>query len=220
VGEPYMDGNQQKAVLWDMDGVLVDTGEFHFQTWSEVLHALNIPFDREVFTRTFGMNNHGVLSIVLGHPVDDAYVDEVGGRKEAAFRRAIVGRVQLMPGVCVWLERLQAKGYRQAVASSAPFENVEALVDALQIRFFFDTLVSAGNMPSKPDPAVFIEAARRVGVPPENCTVVEDAVTGVAAACRAGMRCLAVTNTNPREALSAADLVVDSLEDLPETFFE
>ena len=212
--------NHQKAVLWDMDGVLVDTAEFHFQTWSEVLAELNIPFDREVFTRTFGMNNRGVLSTLLGHPVEDAYVDEVGGRKEAAFRREIVGRVQLLPGVRHWLERLQAKGYRQAVASSAPFENVEALVDALAIRPFFDALVSAGNMLGKPDPAVFVEAARRVNVPPENCTVIEDAIAGVEAARRAGMRCLAVTNTNPRQALASATWVVDSLEDLPEIFFE
>lgn len=210
----------QKAVLWDMDGVLVDTGSLHFETWREVLTGMGIEMDEALFRSTFGMNNHGVLSTVLGHPVEDALVEDVAGRKEAAFRRGLRGRVKLLPGVRAALEGLRAAGYRNAVASSAPVENIDALVDALEIRELFDALVSAAAMPGKPDPAVFLEAARRVGVPPAGCTVVEDAVVGVQAALRAGMRCIAVTNTNARAALSAAHLVVDTLEGLPLEAFE
>lgn len=208
-----------KAVLWDMDGVLVDTGAFHFETWKQVLDEMGVAMDEALFRSTFGMNNHGVLATVLGYAVDDALVQDVAGRKESAFRQIIRGRVTLLPGVRAALESLRAAGYRTAVASSAPVANIDALVDALDIRGLFDELVSAADMPGKPNPAVFLEAARRLGLPPARCTVIEDAVVGVQAARGAGMRCIAVTNTNPREALASASLVVDSLEGLPLSAF-
>ena len=108
----------------------------------------------------------------------------------------------------------------QAVASSAPQANIDVLLDALGIRAYFEAEVSAEKMPGKPNPAVFLEAARRVGHTPDRCVVVEDAIAGVAAAKSAGMACLAVTNTNPAAALSAADLIVDNLADLPADAFD
>jgi HAD superfamily hydrolase (TIGR01509 family) len=203
------------AVLWDLDGILVDTAAFHLQSWSEVLSAAGWPFSEDVFRRTFGMNNHGVLSTVMGRPPTAAELEQIAEVKEARFRAMIAGQARPLPGVRDWLARLQGQGARQAVASSAPMANIAALIDSLELRGCFQALVSAAGLPSKPDPAVFLEAALRLDVPPERCVVVEDAVAGVEAARRAGMRCLAVTNTNPASALSAADLVVDSLEHLP-----
>jgi len=138
----------------------------------------------------------------------------ISERKEAAFRRAIHGKAQPMPGVVAWLDRLQRLGCRQAIASSAPPENIDALVDELGIRPFFSAVVSAYRLPGKPDPAVFLEAARLVEVPPAGCIVIEDGIPGVEAARRAGMKCIAVTSTNPRQSLSSANRIVDSLEEL------
>jgi HAD superfamily hydrolase (TIGR01509 family) len=208
-----------RGVLWDMDGVLVDSGEFHFRAWAEALRREGLDFTRQQFQATFGMDNRGVLTTVLGREPEPAWLESVAREKEAAFREAIRGRAEPMPGVVAWLGRLKAAGVRQAVASSAPPANIELLIDSLALRPYFDVVVSTWGMPGKPDPAVFLEAARRIGVPPEHCVVVEDAVAGVAAARRAGMACLAVTNTNRREALAAADLVVDSLADLSEEAF-
>ncbi len=207
------------AVLWDMDGVLADTGELHFAAWSATLAEEGIPFDWETFRSTFGMNNTGILTTLLGRPPDPDYVLRISDRKEQACRQAMRGHIQLLDGVEMWLKRLQKIGCRQAVASSAPPENITALVDELDIGGYFDTLVSAFSMPGKPDPAVFLEAARRLAMPPERCIVVEDSIAGVEAAKRAGMRCIAVTNTNPRAALAQADMIVDSLADLPEDAF-
>jgi HAD superfamily hydrolase (TIGR01509 family) len=203
------------GVLWDMDGVLVDTGEFHFLAWMKTLPAEGLPFDRETFRRTFGMNNAGILALLLGRQPEPVYIARVSDLKESNFRQAIHGQVQLLPGVQAWLERIQTTGNRQAVASSAPQENIDFLIGELGIREYFQAVVSAAHMPGKPDPAVFLEAARRLELPPERCLVVEDAVPGVEAARRAGMKCIAVTTTNPREALSGADLVVDRLDNLP-----
>jgi len=207
------------AVLWDLDGILVDTGRYHWQAWSEILSAGGWAFSREQFQRTFGMNNQGVLSTVMGRPPTAIEMRELAEAKEARFRALISGQVQPLLGVRTWLRRLQRQGARQAVASSAPMANIEALVDALNVGGAFQALVSAEGLPSKPDPAVFLEAARQLQVAPARCIVVEDAVAGVEAARRAGMRCLAVTNTNPAAALEAANRVVDSLVDLPPEAF-
>jgi HAD superfamily hydrolase (TIGR01509 family) len=211
-----MDKNSQAVfgVLWDLDGVLADTGELHFQSWVMALDEIGIPLDREKFRHTFGMNNNGILSILLGHPPEPLFLARVSDRKEGLFRQMVRGKVRPLPGVRTWLERLKTMGYRQAVASSAPMENIDALVDEMQIRPYFSAIVSAFSMPGKPDPAVFLEAARQIGIPPKQCVVIEDAIPGVEAAHRAGMKCIAVTTTNPRKDLSMADIIVDSLEEL------
>ena len=208
------------AVLWDMDGVLIDTGPLHFRTWADVLAPQGIALTPELFRATFGMNNRGVLTTIYGYEPEAALLTRLSEDKEAAFREGLRAGAQPLPGVAPWLQRLQARGVRQAVASSGPMENIEAVVEALGIRAYFDTLVSAARMPGKPDPAVFLEAARRLDAPPAGCVVVEDAIAGIEAARRAGMACLAVTTTNPAEALSGASLVVDSLADLPDDAFD
>jgi len=210
------------AVLWDMDGVLVDSGDFHYVAWVETLGRAGLAYTREQFNAMFGMDNRGVLTTLLGHEPEAAWLAQVSDDKEAAFRAAIVGKMQPLPGVVPWLTRLKAAGVRQAVASSAPPANIDLLIDTLDLRQYFDTVVSTFGMRGKPDPGVFLEAARRVGVTPERCLVVEDAIAGVQAAKRAGMACLAVTNTNTRAALAeaGADRVVDSLEEMGEGEWE
>jgi beta-phosphoglucomutase len=207
------------GVLWDMDGVLVDTGEFHYQSWVDVLQEYDVPFSRESFRDTFGMNNTGILSILLGEKLTPELLTEISDRKEAWFREAVRGHAEPLPGVRVWLERLQNEGFRQGIASSAPLANIDTLVDELGIRDCFDAVVSGVDLPGKPEPVLFLKVARLLDVSPTRCIVVEDAVAGVDAAKRAGMKCIAVTTTNPSSALGMADIVVERLADLPEDIF-
>jgi beta-phosphoglucomutase len=209
----------RQGVLWDMDGVLVDTGEAHFQSWARVFSEYEFPFTREFFRATFGMNNAGLLSILLGDQLTPALLAEISDRKEQLFREAVRGSVEPMPGVIPWLVRLKAAGFRQGIASSAPVANIDALVDELGLRAHFDAIISGVDMPGKPEPLLFLKVAGILQVPPERCIVVEDAVAGVKAAVRAGMKCIAVTTTNPATALGAADIVVERLDDLPEDTF-
>jgi len=202
------------GILWDMDGVLTSTGEFHFLAWSQTLPDYDIPFSREQFTATFGMNNAQILQILLGETADQVLVAEIGDKKEERFRQAVQGHARLLPGVSEWLNRFQGWGFRQAIASSAPPANIKVLVDDLGIRSFFDAVVSGADIPGKPDPAVFLNAARMIEVPPQRCVVIEDAIAGVEAAKRGGMKCVAVTTTNPPEALARADIVVERLDRL------
>jgi beta-phosphoglucomutase len=202
------------GVLWDMDGVLVDTGEFHYLSWLDTLPVYGLNMSPESFKATFGMNNEGVLTTLLGYKPAPELLQEIADKKEENFRQNIRGKVSLLPGVRAWLEGLYRMGVHQAVASSAPVANVDAILEETGIRRYFQAFISAQGKPGKPDPWVFLEAARQIGAPKENCVVVEDAIPGVEAAHRAGMKCIAVTTTNPAAALQKADVVVERLDQL------
>lgn len=205
---------KQFAILWDMDGVLVDTGEAHFLTWEQALGEIGITYTREDFRATFGMNNAGTLEYIYGEPQPSALVNQLGGYKEELFREMVQSGADLLPGVADWIERFKSWGWKQAIASSAPWENIDALVDGLKIRSQFDAIVSGFDLPPKPAPDVFLKAASEIGGRPENSLVFEDSLAGVGGAVNAGMRCVAVTTTNPREALHQAGLVFDDLTEL------
>lgn len=217
------------GVIWDMDGVLVDTGDFHYLSWVKALSELGMSMDERFFQETFGMNNAGIISLLVDGDPDPEFVSNLSERKEIWFRELVKGSVQPLPGVRSWLERLQVENkpgngsepyiVRSAIASSGPPANIEALIGELGLEDYFYAIVSGANMPGKPDPGVFLEAARQLEIKPESCVVVEDAVAGVEGAKRAGMKCVAVTTTNPAEALSQADIVVDRLDKLPEDTF-
>jgi HAD superfamily hydrolase (TIGR01509 family) len=158
------------------------------------------------------MNNAGILEEVLGHKPAPEFVDDVSERKEGLFRDAVRGRVNPLPGVLNLLRQFKAREIKQAVASSAPRANIALLLDEMQIRDFFAAVLSGYDMPGKPDPQVFLRAADRIGVPAERCVVIEDSIAGVRAAKKAGMRCVAVTTTNPAHLLEQADVVVEGLK--------
>ena len=134
--------NKILGVLWDMDGVLVDTGEAHYESWRQVLAEHDVPFGREQFQATFGMNNTGILEMVIGEHLTAEEVQAIGDRKEELFRQAVKGNAQLLPGVLEWLGRLKKKSIPQAVASSAPQANIDVLVGELNLEDYFEAIVS------------------------------------------------------------------------------
>lgn len=199
------------AVLWDMDGVLVNTGELHYRSWKDAFAEVETTFSHEQFTATFGMNNAGILETVYGEDLTPELYEQISTRKEVSFREMVKGNAELLPGADILLNNFTSLGIKQAIASSAPPENIDVLVGELNIGQYFDALVSGADMPGKPDPSVFLHSARNLGVEIDNCIVIEDAIAGVEGARRAGMKCIAVTTTNPAEALAQADHVVESL---------
>lgn len=210
-----------KAVLWDMDGVIADTGAAHFAAWRQIMAELGRPFDEADFRRIFGLVNPDAIRLLLGETVSSHEIARIIERKETLFREAVQVHVSLLPGVETWLERLRQQGYRQAIASSAPRANIDVLLHVLNIGPYFQAIVSAEDVTKgKPNPAIFLKAAVALGVSITRCVVVEDAVAGVQAARRAGMVCLAVATTQPAEKLRDADLVVERLTDLADDAFE
>ena len=206
-----------KAILWDMDGVVADTGEAHLLAWQQFLAERGRSVTAEQFAVTFGMANPAILRRWFGDTLSEGEVHAWSARKEALFRTLVPTHVRALPGALEWLRRGREHGYRQAIASSGEMANIVAVVAALGIGNRFDTLVSGAFLPrSKPDPAIFLQAAAAVGASPEECLVVEDGIVGIEAARRAGMRCVALTTTHPPEKLAGADLIVKDLSALDE----
>lgn len=211
-------GRGARAVLWDVDGTLIDSSEYHWLAWREALAGEGMALTREQFAAVFGRRNDEILRGYFGADYSAADVVRVGDAKEELYREFVSVRgIKLLPGVGRWLERLREEGWRQAMASSAPRANLEAITDALGLAGYFDAVVSAEDVTAgKPDPQVFLKAAARLGVEPSRCVVVEDAPAGTEAARRAGMRTVGVLTMHEHV---EADIVVRTLEDLPHDAF-
>jgi len=202
-----------KAVIWDMDGVIADTAPYHFSAWQEVFRKRKVSYTEEDFRHNFGLRNDTIIRNILGEQISQDEIDTIAREKEATFRRIIGQRVKPLPGAVELIKSLGKHGFRMAIASSAPMGNIQLITGSLGIDNCFQTIVTGQDVTEgKPSPQGFLLAAQRLGVEPKNCIVIEDAVAGVAAAKRAGMRCLAITNNHPRENLKQADLIVDTLE--------
>jgi len=197
----------------DLDGVLVDSAPFHLEAWRELVASLGRELSEADFRRTFGLRNDAILRDLLGDlPLAD--VDRLAARKEALFRRAALGNIVPLPGALALLRLLRERGFKLALVSSTPHANIDLVLGSLGVEGAFDVVVGEEDVTQgKPDPEGFLLAARRIGVPPEECVVIEDAPVGVEAAKRGGMRCVGVHRGRPRQALAKADLVVESLED-------
>jgi len=204
----------QYGVLWDLDGVLIDSSRQHLESWMRILPRFGLTMTKELHEQTFGMNNREILTIMLGEPPEADTLRRISREKESAFREIIRGTVEPLAGAVELLEQLHSAKMRQAIASSAPQENIRVVVNELQIGGYFRALVSGHDLPAKPDPAIYLEAARQIALGPEACVVVEDAVVGVRGAITAGMRAVGVTTTHPANALQDANLIVESLLDL------
>jgi HAD superfamily hydrolase (TIGR01509 family) len=207
-----------RAVLWDLDGTLIDSRDQHWRAWRDTLAADGVTITEAQFARTFGQRNDAILTGWLGRVATPELIARIGDAKEQRFRELIEreGAV-LLPGAAEWVRRLGDAGWLQAIASSAPRRNVEVEHAALSLEGRFAVLVSAEDVHAgKPDPAVFFVAAARLGVPAGRCVVIEDAAPGIEAARRAGMRSIGV---GPG-AGSAATITVASLTDLEPDAFE
>jgi beta-phosphoglucomutase len=207
---------QQCAILWDLDGVLVDSGELHHRSFEVILAEYGLEFPLSTFNKTFGRNNDSVLEMVIGRKPDQEWKDTVNFRKEEWFCKHIHGGIKLLPGVLDWLKWFQNRGIPQAVASSAPMENITLSLDEFDLSNYFQAIISGNRIEGKPNPKVFLRAAASLETPPEKCIVIEDTIHGMEGAFAGGMRCITVATTLPITAFSAATVSLNRLTDISE----
>jgi len=209
-----------QGVIFDLDGVLVTTDELHYQSWQQITAAEGIYFDRAINHRLRGISRMESLEIVLERSLR-AYTPQektaLADRKNAIFRQLLqnLTPADLLPGALEMVTALRRRGLKTAVASSS--RNTAQIMDQLDLWRHFDGVVDGNDITrSKPDPEVFLLAAQRLGLPPEDCLVIEDAVAGVESARRAGMAVFGVgtPQTLPGVSRLAADLAHVTVEEL------
>ena len=208
-----------RAVLWDMDGTLIDSEEFHWISWRDTLAKEGIAITHKQFLASFGQRNDSIISRWLGAASPPERIEKIANAKEELYRDLVrKNGISPLPGVASWVHRLQQQGWLQAVASSAPRASIEVVLEALAATHRFQAIVSAEDVhKGKPDPEVYLTAASRVGVAPDRCIVVEDAIAGIEGARRAGMRSIGVSHNGQD---LGADLAVQSLDLLDPSAFD
>jgi beta-phosphoglucomutase family hydrolase len=204
------------GAIFDWDGVIIDSAELHERSWHRLADEIGKEIMPDSFIRGFGMRNEHIIPEIYGWTRDAGEIERLSERKEELYRELVrnAGMTPL-PGVVEWIERLKIAEIPRVVASSTPRLNIDAVLDLLGLCDAFNAIVSAEDVThGKPHPEIFLNAAARIKTPRERAVVFEDAHVGIQAAHAAGMRVIAITTTHPVDQLSAADLVVESLDEL------
>lgn len=203
------------AVIFDVDGVLVDSYDAHFKSWLKMFGEHGASFTEAEFRKTFGRTSHDIITALHGGNLTDDEIRTWDDRKEALYREIITKQFPAIDGAVELIHTLHETGFKLAVGSSGPPENIALTLQCLGRADLFDAVVTRVDVTrGKPDPQVFQIAAQRLGAKPDECIVVEDAPAGIEAANRAGMASVALCGTATRGELSHAKLVVDSLREL------
>ena len=202
------------GVIFDMDGVLVDSYDAHLESWRRLAAELRQSLTDDQIGSTFGRTSRDIIRLLFAVH-DDASIKRLDARKESLYRDLVRGKVPAMPGAVEFVKSCHAAGMKLAVGSSGPAENVQLVCHELEIGSLLNAVVTGDDIThGKPDPEVFLTAAARLGLKPQKCVVIEDAPVGVEAARRAGMRCVGLIGTYSRETLSAASLVIAAFSEL------
>lgn len=204
------------AVVWDMDGVIVDSAEAHNASWAAMATDFGVAYNPERdFQAIFGLHNTDIM-VRLWNITDPEQVSRMAESKEKHFRLSAPNLLPL-PGVLDLMSALHKAGWRQGIGSSAPLENIRLLVEATGIAPYIKAIASGDDVThGKPNPEVFLLAFKRLGAEPRSGVVIEDAPAGIEAGVRAGAATVGVTNTQTEETLreAGADMVVISLTGL------
>lgn len=191
------------ATVFDMDGVMVNNKDYHFQAWREFAAVHGLEFDEENFrNRLFGRVNREILKGLFGRDIPAAEAAAMAREKEALYRRLYDGHVLPAEGLRKFLEALGASGIPAAVSTAAPLVNLEFVLDRTGLRRFFRVLVDESMVAHwKPAPDLYLKAAELLAIDPARCVAFEDSRPGIASARAAGMKVVALTTSH-----SAAEL--------------
>ena len=205
------------AVIFDMDGVLVNSNPYHLAKWVDFLNHHRISFrEEELPELILGKRNDTAFRHFLGPDLTPQESKRLSEEIEATFRKVFKPHARPLPGLDALIKECHAAGVPMAVASSAVRTNIEFVVDALGYRPYFRTMVSGDEVThAKPDPEIYLKAAGHLGIDPSDAVAFEDSYVGIGAVKNAGMKCVAIASTFPRERLvPLADLVIPTFEDI------
>ena len=203
--------NPIQAVIWDLDGVILDSADEHRRAWLRLAREEGIPMTDADFWATFGKRNDDIFATLWGNLTPEQ-VKILSDRKEMYFRELIRESAAPLPGAIELMQELRDAHLSQALASSTPIENIDLIADVLGLNQYLSILVSGETVAKgKPAPDIFLKAASELNMHPTVCLVIEDAVAGVEAAHAAGMQCIAVAGNRDLPGLRKAELMVKDL---------
>jgi beta-phosphoglucomutase len=205
-----------QAVIFDMDGVLIDSYSLHKNVWNSISEKHGFVLDDIEFTKLFGLTSYeGVRSIKQLKGLSDMELDNFVAMTDARFREVFVTQVKLIKGSLEFVKKLKENNFPTGIGTSAPKENVRVFLDSLKINDLFDVIVSGDDVSKgKPDPEIYLKASNSLSIEPEKCLVFEDSLMGITSAKRAGMLCVALSTTHASEDLSIADHVIPDFSNL------
>ena len=207
-----------KGLLFDMDGVLVNNLEVHRAAFAEFFRRYGVERSFDELSRVFGKGNDDIMGELMPKEVVERVgVRELGYEKEAIYREIYAPIIEPQPGLLAFLSEAEEAGLRSAVGSSGYRVNVDFVLDKCRIRSYFEAIVAGDEVTRcKPDPEIYLTAAAKLGLKPEECVVFEDAEAGIEAAKRAGIKVVALATTFSREFLEGteADAIVDDFREV------
>ena len=203
-----------KGVIFDMDGVLVDNADIHIEALEIFFGRLGVDGWQDNIMECFGMGSNEIWEMLIPpHILCQKPLEQWTREKEAIYREIYESRIKEVNGLTALLKELTANGIKCAVGSSACIENVEFVLDRCNIGSYFSQTVCGDDVKRcKPDPEIYLTAARKLGLEPSECLVFEDAKAGIKAARNAGMKVVALATSLPRETLAAEtdnDAIID-----------
>src|SRR5258708_585689 len=210
------DLSQIQGVLFDMDGTIVDNMPYHRQAWQEFCKRFDVQITPQEFKyKTSGKKNKEIFPALFNRPFSDEEIQKYAEEKETLYRKIYTPHVKEISGLTRLIKTLKQKGIKVAVATTAPEKNRNFVLQALGFIDTFDTIVGDEHVINgKPDPEIFLTAARQLGIAPEYCIVFEDAPAGIQAARNAGMRSIGLTTSHSTEELKGADMTIENYVEL------
>ena len=194
-----MDMNE-KAVIFDMDGVIVDNDIYHFRAWGELCKKYDLEVSSDDVKSWFGNTNSMILKNLFGNAIDNEKIERMGHEKEMIYRELYQDEIKTVPGLVPFLESLKDINIRIAIATSAPTVNVDFVLENTGIRNYFHKIIDASMIKEgKPSPEIYLKASEVLDIPNSSCLVFEDSFHGIESARRAGMKVIGVATTHPAD---------------------
>lgn len=210
------------AALFDMDGVIVHTNPYHKKAFRIFLEKHDVSLtDEELKEHVYGRTNAEIFPYIFQDEYTPEKGEEWADEKESLFRELYKEDVEPVRGLISFLDELRKNGIKAAVGTSAPKENLDFIMKALDLRKYFDAFLHSADVTNgKPDPEIYLKAADRLNTAPDSCVVFEDSVAGVKAGLNAGMKVVAVATTHSPDEFNGAHLVIDDFKDITIEHFQ
>jgi beta-phosphoglucomutase family hydrolase len=203
-----------RAVIFDLDGTLIDNNSYHRRTWEKYLERRGKKISEEEFNANMnGRTNEDAIKYIFGKETTQEEAMKYTLEKESLYREIYQPFIKPISGLIDFLETLKSKNLPMAIATSGIQPNIDFLFENIPIEKYFKAVVNSSHIKKgKPDPEIYLKAALLLDVSPKNCLVFEDAVVGIKSAKAAGMKVIAVATTQPKEELFEADMIVNDYQ--------